>query len=234
MKKRASVILLLAALTLWAQTADQPVAITAEPSHHLVLENDQVRVFQVEAAPHAATLVHQHGFDYIFVSLGASDLRNEVVGRAPAELKLEDGEVHWSKGGFAHRIVNLSDQPFRNVTIELRHPQGAATPATQPASRYCNPGSKTACVTEKYLFCTQQVCVSDVTMGPGAVTMRHSHATDHMVVAVTDLAMSDEIEGKPPMTRAMKAGEVAYIPAGLTHRLVNGPQEIRFITLQFR
>ncbi|HYX69290.1 MAG TPA: hypothetical protein VE825_09165 [Terriglobales bacterium] len=227
-------VLLLSAMTLWAQTADKPVAITSEPSHHLYLENEQVRVFQVEAAPHAATLVHQHDHDYIFVSLGASDIRNEVVGKAPAELKLEDGEVHWSKGGFAHRIVNLSDQPFRNVTIELLRAQGAATPATQPASRYCNPGSQTACVTERYLFCTERVCVSDVTMGPGAVTMRHTHSTDHMVVAVTDLQMTDEIEGKPTLQRSLKAGDATYISAGITHRLINGPQANRFITLQFK
>ena len=232
MKRMIPVVLLLA-IALWAQTAETPVAITSEPSHHLYLQNDQVRVFQVEAAPHAATLVHQHDHDYVFVSLGASDLRNEVVGRPPAELKLEDGEVHWSKGGFAHKIVNLSDQPFRNVTIELLRAQGAATPSKKKASRYCNPGSKTACVTERYLFCTGQVCVSDVTMGPGAVTMRHTHSSDHMVVAVTDMHMADEIEGKPAAERSLKAGECVYVEAGVTHRLVNGPQTTRFITLQF-
>jgi quercetin dioxygenase-like cupin family protein len=234
MKRRMIPVLLLAAVALGAQTAEKPVAITSEPSHHLYLENEQVRVFQVEAAPHAATLIHQHENDYVFVSLGPSDIRNEVVGKAPVELKLEDGEVHWSKGGFAHRITNLSDQPFRNVTIELLRAQGAATPSTQPASRYCNPGSQTACVSERYLFCTEKVCVSDVTMGPGAATMRHSHATDHMVVAVTDVLMSDEIEGKAAVQRSLKAGEAAYIPAGITHRLVNGPQATRFITLQFK
>jgi len=232
--KRLSAAVLLLAMALWAQTAEKPVAITAEPSHHLYLENDQVRVFQVEAAPHAATLVHQHDYDYIFVSLGASDLRNEVVGRAPAELQLEDGEVHWSKGGFAHKITNLSEQPFRNVTIELLRAQGTATPSTQPASRYCNPGSQTACVSERYLFCTEKVCVSDVTMGAGAATMRHSHSTDHMVVAVTDLDMSDEAEGKPAVRRTVKRGDAVYVPAGITHRLVNGDKPVRFITLQFR
>ena len=234
MKKQTLLALLLLVAGLWAQTAEKPVAITAEPSHHLYLENEQVRVFQVEAAPHAATLVHQHDNDYIFVSLGASYIRNEVVGRSPVELKLEDGEVHWSKGGFAHKITNLSDQPFRNVTIELLRAQGAATPATQPASRYCNPGSQTACVSERYLFCTERVCVSDVTMGPGAATMRHTHSTDHMVVAVTDVVMTDEIEDKPAVERRIKAGDAVYVPAGITHRLINGPQATRFITLQFR
>ena len=232
--RRVIPFLLLAALALAAQTPESPVPITSEPSHHLYLENDQVRVFQVEAPPHAATLVHQHDHDYIFVSLGASDLRNEVVGKAPVELKLDDGEVHWSKGGFAHRIINLSDQPFRNVTIELLRAQGAATPSTQPASRYCNPGSQTACVSERYLFCTERVCVSDVTMGPGAATMRHTHSTDHMVVAVTDMQMTDEIEGKPAVERTIKAGSAAYIEAGITHRLINGAQAARFITLQFK
>jgi quercetin dioxygenase-like cupin family protein len=34
--------------------------------------------------------------------------------------------------------------------------------------------------------------------------------------------------------RRIKAGDAVYIPAGITHRLINGPQATRFITLQFK
>ena len=46
------------------------IEITAEPSHHLAFENQYVRVFKVEVAPHATTLMHRHRYDYIFVVLG--------------------------------------------------------------------------------------------------------------------------------------------------------------------
>ena len=47
-----------------------------------------------------------------------------VRDKPEVHLVLKDGEVHFSRGRFAHVARNLSDAPFRNVTIELLHPQG--------------------------------------------------------------------------------------------------------------
>ena len=52
-----------------AQTTTE-VEITSEPSHHPVLENEYIRVFKVEVARHASTLMHRHRHDYVFVTLG--------------------------------------------------------------------------------------------------------------------------------------------------------------------
>jgi len=65
-------------LPLLAAQTMKEVEITSEPSHHLALENTYVRVFKVEVAPHAATLLHRHRHDYVFVSLGPSHISNEV------------------------------------------------------------------------------------------------------------------------------------------------------------
>jgi quercetin dioxygenase-like cupin family protein len=99
-----------------------PVPLTSEPSHHLVLSNDYVRVFRVEAAPKATTLIHQHDRDYIWTSLGPSDLINSVTGKPPAVAHVEDGEVRFVPGGFSHSVTNTADRPFRNITIELLKP----------------------------------------------------------------------------------------------------------------
>lgn len=104
------------------EIAERVVPITQEPSHHLVLENRYVRVFDVEVAPHFATRVHRHDHDYIFVTLGDSDVSNERVHEEPVELKLKDGETHFTPGGFAHKAVNLADTPFHNITIEFVEP----------------------------------------------------------------------------------------------------------------
>src|SRR5205814_6338319 len=97
----------------------QPVPLDREPSHHLSLANECVRVFKVEVAPHASTLLHQHDRDYIFVTLGASLVENDVLGKPPVKLQLRDGEARFAKGDFAHVAKNLAETPFRNVTIEL-------------------------------------------------------------------------------------------------------------------
>jgi quercetin dioxygenase-like cupin family protein len=103
---------------LLAQTASE-VEITSEPSHHLALENESVRVFKVEVAPHTSTLMHRHHHDYVFVTLSNAHVSNEVAGKPPVELTLSDGETRFVPGNFAHVAQNLADRPFRNVTIEL-------------------------------------------------------------------------------------------------------------------
>ena len=102
-----------------ALAAAEAVEVAAEPAHHLALSNEHVRVFQVDVAPHASTLLHHHGHDYVFVTLGDSHVSNEVLDKPPVELKLADGETRFSSGNFSHVARNLSDQPFRNVTVEL-------------------------------------------------------------------------------------------------------------------
>src|SRR4030081_3047439 len=62
-----------------ARTANE-VEITSEPSHHFFLENEFVRVFKVEVAPHASTLLHRHRHAYVVVTLGDDHVSNEVEG----------------------------------------------------------------------------------------------------------------------------------------------------------
>jgi quercetin dioxygenase-like cupin family protein len=120
--------LLLLAFSLNAQ-APVPLAHSnapGEPHHHLKIENEYVRAYYVEVGPHSDTQLHQHDHDYIFVTLGASEVINAVLGKPEIKLSLKDGEARFTRGGFAHVARNLSDKPFRNVTIELLHAQGEA------------------------------------------------------------------------------------------------------------
>src|SRR5215467_9258020 len=87
------------------------VPLTSEPSHHLVFSNDYVRIFRVEAAPGASTLVHRHDHDYFWVSIGPSDITNSVTGKPPVHADIADGEVRFVPGGFDHSVTNNSTQP---------------------------------------------------------------------------------------------------------------------------
>ena len=81
-----------------------------------------MRVFDVTVAPRATTLVHKHNYDYLFVTLGDSDVVSVRPGEKPVALKLKDGEVRFTPGNFAHAAINQSDRPFHNITIELLKP----------------------------------------------------------------------------------------------------------------
>src|SRR5690348_6324530 len=104
MKKSLGTAVLLLGFVALAQ---QPkvVEITAEPSHHLAMENSLLRAFNVLAPAKASTLVHRHDYDYLYVTLGDTNITNQRVGEQPVEMSLKDGEVRFTKGGFAHAVV---------------------------------------------------------------------------------------------------------------------------------
>jgi hypothetical protein len=147
-----------------AQTPAGEVEITAEPHHHLALENEYVRAFKVEVAPHEATLMHRHRHDYMFVTLGATQVENHVAGKSPVSLKLGDGEARFTPGDFAHIAKNLSDTPFRNVTVELlQDEQAKKSPAKwdeERGLRVFNGG------TQDILFVKDNARVSEVELQP--------------------------------------------------------------------
>jgi quercetin dioxygenase-like cupin family protein len=220
------------AFTLTSQTVSE-VEITAEPHHHFVLENEFLRVFDLEVAPQTSTLVHRHRHDYIYVVLGPAEVENAVQGKPPIQLKFQDGEARFLAGGFAHAARNLGSTPFRNVTIELL--QDEQTHKTPPPKwdeerglRIFDRG------TQDILFVKDGVRVSDVELQSGAMIPSHRHTGPHLVVAISDLDLRSDILGRAPVRIQAKAGEVKWVPGGYTHTLTNvSDKPARFVTLEF-
>jgi quercetin dioxygenase-like cupin family protein len=229
MKRLLFLLLLIPFLA--AQTTTE-VEITAEPSHHLALENEYVRVFKVDVAPHTATLMHRHRHDYVYVTIGDAHLSNEVEGKPPADVKLADGDTRFTSGNFAHIANNLSDQPFRNVTIELmQDDKSRQAPSHWPeeSGERTFPGGRS-----KILFVKDGVRVSEVNLEPGAVVPSHHHDGPHLLVAISDLDLVSDVEGKGPMPGKLKAGDIKWLPGGYTHTLTNvGKNPARLVTVEF-
>jgi quercetin dioxygenase-like cupin family protein len=222
----------LLAVTVSATPAE--VEITAEPSHHLAFQNQDVRVFQVEVASHAATLMHRHRHDYIFVTLGPSEVSNEVAGKPPVTLKLQDGEVRATDGGFAHVARNLAATPFHNVTIELLQDEKAHT---SPPPQWEDDRSLQVLHggTQQILFVKDGVRVSETELQIAGSVPRHHHAHPHLVIAVTDLLLRNDVVGKGASNVEMKSGDFAWVEAGLTHSLTNvGSGDAKFVVLEFQ
>lgn len=230
--KRLLLILLLAVFVV-AASADAPeVEITSEPSHHLAIENESVRVFKVEVAPHTSTLMHRHRHDYLFVAIGDAHVSNEVAGKPAVELKLADGETRFTPGNFAHIARNLADTPFRNVTIEILQDEklrNAPDPWTEPGPERTTPGRQT-----KILFVKDSVRAREMTLDAGATMPSHHHDHPHLVVAVNAFDLRTQMEGKPAESASFKPGDVEWIPAGVTHSLTNtGVSAAHFIAVDF-
>jgi len=226
-------LLLLATATLAQQ--QQPVEITSEPSHHLVFENEYVRVFDVTVAPKATTLVHRHGHDYLVVTLGDSDVINARVGEKPVPLHLNDGEVRYTPGDFAHAATNEGDRPFHNTTIELLQPSGKVEPcAGVCAVQHCDTSKANTCPTVLRRIVADQWQVSLVRMPPSSRLEKHTHALPHLVVAVSDLDLSSQTDSATANVKKTSGG-LAWVPSGVTHTLVNNSSKpAQFITLEFK
>jgi quercetin dioxygenase-like cupin family protein len=222
----------LPALLLFAQAPGE-VEITSEPHHHLALANAYVRAFKVEVAPHDQTLMHRHRHDYVFVTLGATQAENDVAGKPPATLKLEDGETRFIPGDFAHIAKNLSGSPFRNITVEfLQDEQAHKSPPPkwdeERGLHVLNGG------TQEILFVKDGVRASEVELQPGGAIPKHHHAGPHLVVAVSDLDLRSAVEGKGQTAAKLKSGDIVWVKGGFTHTVTNvGQHPAKFVTLEF-
>ncbi|HTZ96256.1 MAG TPA: hypothetical protein VMB18_07660 [Terriglobales bacterium] len=210
----------------------QPVEITSEPSHHLVLENHYVRVFSVEVAARSATLLHRHRHDYIFVSLGPAQISNEVEGKPPAEIKLADGEARFTQGNFTHLVRNTSNQSFRNIAIELLQDEKTGSvplPSDDTRGLQVLKGG-----TEQVLFVKDGVKVSEIELQIAGVEPKHHHANKELMIALTDLVLRSDVVGKGASNLEMKAGEVKWMEGGFTHTVTNvGQGPAKYVTLEF-
>jgi quercetin dioxygenase-like cupin family protein len=220
----------LIATLLAAQAVAPEVELSAEPHHHLTLENKYVRVYNVEVPPHSDTLMHWHRHDYIYVTLGATEVVNEVKDKPPATIKLQDGDTRFSPAPFAHIASNRTDQPFRNVTIEIADDEAlrqATTHWDEDRALETFPGG-----TQQILFVKDAIRTSEFELQPGAVAPMFK--TAYLLVPISDLYLHSAVVGQSPGPVRLKSGEVRWEPGGSAHTLTNtGHQPAKFVTLEF-
>jgi quercetin dioxygenase-like cupin family protein len=208
-----------------APPAEQPkaVPVTAEPRHHLSLENAFVRAFRVEVAPKDSTLLHEHARDYVYVALGPADIVNAVLGKPEVHAQLADAEVRFARGNFSHIARNLSDQPFRNLTIEFVEPQGAA----RNLCAKIVPGDAGPCqetarngFSAKPLFETDNARV-ELAKLDAATQKAELAATGRglLLAALDQAAIKIERDGQPPMI--LTTGGMLWLPAGSRAMIAN-------------
>ncbi len=235
-------------------SAQAPIAvpIANEPHHHLVLENDYVRVFRVSVPAHSATLLHQHDVPYLYVSLGPADVVNAVQGRPEARIVMADGQLGYSPGHFAHIARTDAGSTFDNVTIELLHPQGephnlcekiiegpvkncessgsSAVPADSPLRALVRATGP------KRLFETEEILVSSHSP-PAPIEQHYSESTPHSVqllVVEDNSELRVDLAGEP--SKSLHSGDVLWLEAGKKWTIVTPGQHrvTRFLLVRFK
>jgi len=207
------------------------VEITGEPHHHLIFQNEWVRVFDVVVAPHDGTLMHRHGHDYIYVMLGPAVISNLAQGKPPVEMTLAEGDVQSVDRGLVHLVRNTGNTTFHNITVEFLQDEKMHN----AASHWDN---ETAISThggaEEVLFVKDGVRVSRVELQTAGFEAQHHHTGPHLVIAITDLTLRAEAPDKTASNIDMKAGEVKWVGGNITHTVTNvGREPAKLVSVEF-
>jgi hypothetical protein len=216
------------------------VPISEEHHHHKVFENSYVRVWEVEVPARESTLLHRHDHDYVYLVLGDADITNAVAGKEPVKLHLADTTVNFSPV-LSHVAENDAGTPFRNITIELLHPQGApkklyatmnaalASPgmqATAPAAAAPATPAQSATMLE-----TDELRVSTADVASGA-SWSPPAGHDHLVVLPDK--MNNSSAPRQPDAPMFPEGMVNWVPANGSWSVHNdGPQPMKVLMLEF-
>jgi hypothetical protein len=224
--------LLLLALLFYQAGIAQEVEVTAEPSHHLVLQNAYVRVFRIEIAPGSATLLHRHRHDYIVVRLGASDVANEIPGQSVVRTKRNDGDTQFTPGNFAHVLRNLGNNPSRSVIVELlQDDKNRDSPARWDEDRglHILHGG-----TQEILFAKDGTRASEVELQIAGAEPRQHYVGAVLLVAVSDLNLRMDQPGRSYSNLELKSGDIKWWDRGLTANLTNvGGQGAKYVLIEF-
>lgn len=109
-------------LPLFAQGPDV-ITMDQEPHHHLALQNDYVKVFNVEVSPGDSIVLHRHDQDTIAIAIGDQEVTVGIPGKPDVHQKNADAQVRLQRGGYVHSTHVDGDTPYHTVAVELLHPQ---------------------------------------------------------------------------------------------------------------
>ena len=185
-----------------------PVPAEEEPHHHLVLKNESVMVLRVKLLPGESTLFHTHLYDRMTVDLTDATITRQKLGEPESALeatKIGRVVALESNGPYTHLVHNAGNVVFEALDVELLHrPTQAAGPAAGKVEAE-NPSARA------YKW----------TLAPGATSAMHTHERPYLIISAAPLMLKmTDPEGKSS-THEVKAGDIHWVDAKVTHSLAN-------------
>lgn len=220
---------MLFAVPVSAVAQGSPDAVAVDPtSHHVLFENDHVRVFRALASPGARSPMHTHP-PFVFVGLATARLRMatpEATGvifdiHPEQVLWLENAEHSWEMiAGQAH-VIGVEVKAARN-----RAPAAAsALPATDAST--VDPRAHQVILENDY------VRVLEVIASPGARSQMHSHSRGGVLISLGRSRPNLSLPNGASMVLDLHPGQVTWMePGSHSWELVSG--EHRLIAIEVK
>ena len=208
-------LLCLAAGGALAADDERVVPANEEPRHVVKLENEWVRVIDVEIPEGEQTQYHTHSLDYPYVLVTSVTLYNQIYGQEPKDAKMQAGFVGYynavAKGAYTHRFINRGPGTFRAIGIELM----------KPPSADATPGSALPPVTgAQIVLDNERVGAYRIKLAPGASLGPITIPGPSIRVAMGDGKLADEVEDTRTETRLSPA-QFVFQPQTTTATFTN-------------
>ncbi len=216
-----------------------PVALTDDPYHSLLFENDHARVLEVAIPPQKTTLLHKHDYDFVAVELTDIDFEFALRGFSLITWQNRLGDVRFTHGPTTHQMRNPEGfGTYRNITVEIRkdskqpnrYPYTESSVADYDALPLpLEPGKSYVVGLDR-----DTVVMRGIQILPGESQSVNAGKGPLLIVAITDLELSAVAAGEKKELE-MDRGEVQWDPAEFRHKLTNpGRSPARFVALEFK
>ena len=86
----------------------------------VIFENDLVRIWDMQVAPRGKKAWHHHKLPYVIVPITGGKVEIENTEGKVYQGEEGPGEAIWREAGEKHELRNLTDQPYRNILVELK------------------------------------------------------------------------------------------------------------------
>ena len=213
-----------------------PDDITAEPHYHLLLSNNQVRVFEVALRPTEHAFV-RHGYNFLVITLQDCEMVMWNQGESQiVSFRFNEGDTRFFYAGPVRGLRNDQSSEYRNITIEFLNPK-VTTFGYQANTGKWNYGSSAANlpVGSKKEF-RSSLDLGEATAGVVQLLQRDTlpppdKGVSELLVPVTDL---DLLNGSDIHIRK-SPGEGWWIGRGRKNDLMNvSPDPARFVLVELK
>ena len=100
--------------------------VTGDIATRLLMENDRVKIWEMDLAPGEESAVHEHTMDYILVVLegdriaGVPEPDSAGLYNKYIEVDVEPGNYYWIEKGGIETARNIGKKRYREIAIELK------------------------------------------------------------------------------------------------------------------
>jgi hypothetical protein len=205
-----------------AADSERVVPANEEPRHVVKLENEWVRLVDVEIPEGEQTLYHTHSLDYPYVLVTSVTLYNQIYGEEAKDVKMNAGFIGYydaaTKGAYTHRFINRGPGTFRAIGIELLKPASQSTGPSLPPVAGAD-----------IVLDNKRVGAYRIKLAPGASIGPLTISGPSIRVALTDGKLLHELEDTQTETRLAPA-QFVFQPQTTTASFTNaGDKDLELV-----